>query len=158
MIQQDTSRWAIWLISLAALLAAIIPLPNALDILRPDLLALVIIWFAVMQPRARGLGYAWCAGLAMDAMRGPSLGEHALTYVVVAYIAHRTYLRFRMFPLGQQCLFVMVMLGAQEALLFWIDGVTGHAMLDWRRWLPMVTGAIVWPVVASALKTLASKD
>ena len=158
MIQHNTPRWVIWLISLAALLTAIIPLPSVIDVLRPDLLVLVIIWFAVMEPRAMGLSYPWCAGLAMDAIRGPSLGEHALTYVVVAYIAHRTYLRFRMFPLGQRCLFVMVMLGVHEALLFWIDGVMGHALLDWRRWLPMVTGAIVWPLVAGALKTLTSKE
>ena len=110
------ARWPIYLCSLAALLLSAVPLPHWLDLLRPDFLLLVIIWFAVMMPRSGGLLFAWICGLALDSFRGQILGENALAFVAVAYLAHRFHLRMRMFPnttlKGRANLYVMPNLDA----------------------------------------------
>lgn len=152
------SRWTLYASSLVALLLSAVPLPHVLDVLRPDFLLLVVVWFAVMLPRDGGLLFAWVAGLSLDAFRGVVLGENALAFVVVAYLAHRFYLRVRMFPLAQQSLVVLALLFTYQFVLFWVDGVTGHPLTDWARWLPVLTGALVWPVLTGLLGRLTSRS
>ena len=151
-------RLTLYLTSLAALLLCAIPLPRALALVRPDFLLLTVIWFALTMPRAGGLLFAFSAGLALDAFRGVVLGENALAFVAVSYLVHRFYLRMRMFPLSQQTLVVMLLLWIYQFLLFWIDGVTGHPVTDWARWLPVLSGALFWPVLAGLVGRFASRS
>jgi len=138
-------------IGVVSLMLAAIPLPHLLDLIRPDFLLLVVMWFALMTPRIGGLTYAWIAGLALDAFRGLVLGENAFAFVVIAYLVHYFYLRIRMFPVTQQALVVMCLLWFYQFLLFWIDGMTGHAITGWARWLPAVTGAALWLPLSGVL-------
>ena len=144
--------------ALAGLTLSSVPLPHVLDLLRPDFLLLVVVWFALMLPRTGGLLFAWCAGLALDAFRGVVLGQNALAFVVIAYLVHRFHLRVRMFPLLHQSLVVLSLLWLYQFMLFWIDGVTGHPLTDWVRWLPVITGALLWPVLAGLMGRLMSRS
>ena len=152
-----SARWPLYGCSLLALLLSAVPLPHVLDLVRPDFLLLVVVWFAIMSPRSGGLLFAWFAGLALDSFRGLILGENALAFVAVAYIAHRLHLRIRMFPLIHQSLVVLALLAVYQFLLFWIDGVTGHPLTDWTRSLPAITGALLWPVVTGLLGRFMSR-
>ena len=151
------SRWPLYACSLVALVCSAVPLPHFLDLLRPDFLLLVVIFFAVMMPRSGGLLFAWFAGLALDSFRGLILGENALAFVAVAYLAHRFHLRMRMFPLIHQSLVVFLLLAIYQFLLFWIDGVVGHPLIDWTRSLPAITGALLWPAVTGLLGRFTSR-
>ena len=152
-----SQRLPLYACSLAALLLSALPLPHLLDLVRPDFLLLVVVWFAVMAPRSGGLLFAWFAGLVLDAFRGQILGENALAFVAIAYLAHRFHLRMRMFPLAHQSLVVFALLAIYQFLLFWIDGVTGHPLTNWTRSLPAITGALLWPVVAAILGRFATR-
>jgi hypothetical protein len=35
--------------------------------------------------------------------------------------------------------------------LFWIDGMSGHPITNYARWIPAFTGALLWPVFAGLL-------
>ncbi|MEI8297533.1 MAG: rod shape-determining protein MreD [Pseudomonadota bacterium] len=155
--QQRAPRLTLIVSSLLALLLCGLPLPRAVDALRPDLLLLVVIWFALMKPRAGGLVYAWLAGLSLDAFRGIVLGQNALAFVMIAFLVHRFHLRVRMFPLRQQSLFVMSLLWLYQFTLFWVDGVTGHPLTDWARWLPALTGTLLWPVFAGLMDRITAR-
>ena len=144
-------NWPLYGAALVALVISAVPLPHWLDVLRPDFLLLVVIWFAIMIPRSGGLAFAWVAGLALDAFRGEILGENALAFVAVGYLAHRFQLRIRMYPIAHQSLVVFMLLFVYQFLLFWIDGVAGHPLTDWARWLPVISGALVWPVLDGVL-------
>ena len=93
----------------------------------------------------------------LDAFQGVVLGEHALAFVIVAYLVHRFYLRIRMFPLGHQTLTVLSLLFFYQFILFWVDGVTGHPVTDWARWMPVLTGTLIWPLLASLFARLAQR-
>ncbi|MCZ8131872.1 MAG: rod shape-determining protein MreD [Steroidobacteraceae bacterium] len=155
--ERTAPRPLLYASSLVALLLSVLPLPQWLAWIRPDFLLLVVVWFALMAPRAGGLLFAFLAGLALDAFRGVVLGQHALAFVVVAYLVHRFHLRMRMFTLFQQSLFVLALLWLYQFLLFWIDGVTGHPVTDWMRWLPVLTGAMLWPVLAGFMGRFLSR-
>lgn len=142
---------AVFGLLLAALLALVIPLPRLLAPLRPDFVALVVLWLCLLSPRPTGLVVAFLAGLAVDAANGMLLGQHALAFSVIAYIALKLRLRIRAFPVLQQSAVVFALLALAEFLAFWIDGVTGHAVTEWTRWLGVLVGAACWPLLAGLL-------
>lgn len=151
-------RIAYWLSVAAGLVFAIVPLPDWLDPLRPDLALLAVIYWILASPRIAGLGYAWLAGLVLDALRGLVLGQHALAFLVVAYLTHRLQLRMRMFPLLHQAGSVLLLLGLYQFIVFWIDGLTGHGYTGWNRWLPMLSGALLWPLIVAAGDSLTRRS
>ncbi len=137
-------RWVVLLWLLPALLLSAIPLPGWLAPLWPDWLLLLLIAFALHSPRSCGPVTAFSAGLVLDAFRGILLGQHAFAFVAVVWLVHRFRLRVRMFTPLHQAAVVFSLLWLYQFLLFWIDGVSGHPLTDWGRWLPVVTGALCW--------------
>ena len=144
-------------LTLAALVATILPLPEWLEILRPDFVALTVLWFCLLSPRMTGLFHAWGAGLALDAFRGVLLGQHALALLVITYVATKLRLQVRAFPLLQQTAVVLALLWMNEFLLFWIDGASGHPITDWRRWLAVPAGAACWPLITGLYARVAGR-
>ena len=51
----------------------------------PDMLALVLVFWNINQPRKVGIGIAFMFGLLMDIHDGSLLGEHALAYSILSY-------------------------------------------------------------------------
>jgi rod shape-determining protein MreD len=143
-----------WVSVVAGLVLSIVPLPGWLDAARPDLALLAVIYWTLTSPRIAGLGYAWLVGLLLDVLRGIVLGQHALGFLVVAFLTHRLQLRMRMFPVPQQAVVVLGLLALYHFLIFWTDGLTGHGYTGWNRWLPLVSGALLWPFIVAAGDTL----
>src|SRR5918994_5295489 len=52
----------------------------------PDFVALVLVFWCIRQPRLVGLGVAWALGLIADAGNGVLLGQHALSYSIIAFL------------------------------------------------------------------------
>ena len=135
--------------ALAGLVLTLLPLPHWLAVAWPTFLVLVVLYWSTMMPRAGGMTLGFAAGLALDAFQGSVLGEHALA--LVTYLAIRLHLLVRAKPLFEQSLFVFAALMAYEFLLWVIDGWSGHALSTPLRWLPTVTGGLLWPLVAGIL-------
>jgi len=134
-------------LTVLALAATVLPLPELLEPFRPNFVALTMLWFCLLSPRLLGLSYAWIAGLALDGFAGVLLGQHALTLTVIAYVACKLRLQIRAFPPLQQSAVILALLWLNEFLLFWIDGIAGHAITDWRRWITVPVSAALWPLV-----------
>ena len=140
--------WArVAVLTMLALAATVVPLPEAVEPFRPNFVALTVLWFCLLSPRLLGLSYAWIAGLALDGFAGVLLGQHALTLTVIAYVACKLRLQIRAFPTLQQSAVILALLWLNEFLLFWIDGVAGHEITDWRRWISVPVSAAAWPLV-----------
>jgi rod shape-determining protein MreD len=150
--------WArVVVLTLLALAAMVAPLPSFLEPYRPNFVALTVLWFCLLSPRLLGLTYAWLAGLALDGFQGVLLGQHALTLTVIAYLAARFRLQIRAFPPLQQSAVILALLWINEFLLFWIDGVAGHPVTDWRRWLSVPISAACWPLLTHVYSRYASR-
>jgi rod shape-determining protein MreD len=140
--------WWASLLSLAATLAlASAPLPDAIAPLRPDWVAVVLLYWSMMSPRQFSLFTALAMGLALDTLTGALLGQNALALLVIVYLAERFHLRLRVFPVSQLALTVLILLGLYEFILFWIDGMAGRTVPLTERWLPPLTGTLVWLVM-----------
>jgi len=121
------------------------PIPYWMDLIRPELLLLIVLWLTLHNEKHNVLTIAWIAGLTMDAFHGSILGENALGYVAIAYLMRRYYQRIRAFPTLHQTLVIFVFLVIEEFIVFWIDGLTGRPLTIWTRWLETVSTAALWP-------------
>lgn len=148
------SRLLVYVTTLAALLLTLLPLPQMVAIFWPQLLALTVLYWSTMTPRAGGILVAFLAGLLLDAMQGTQLGQHAFAMSLLAYLAIRLHLITRAKPLFEQSLFVVAALLIYEATLWAIDGWSGRDASSWSRWLHIPADALLWPVVAGILGRL----
>lgn len=138
------------LLGLFVMLAlSVVPLPESVAPFRPDWVAVALLYWCFAAPRRFSLFTAFFLGLALDALTGALLGQHALALVLIVYLAERFYLQVRVFPLSQLIVIIMALLGLYEFVLFWIDGVAGRTVPLVERWGPVVSGTLVW-VMASA--------
>ena len=145
------SRGRLLISALVALALTAIPLPHWLDLARPAFLVLTVLHWSINAPRSGGVAFAFFAGLMLDVIQGPVLGEHALALALVSYVFVREHQRIRSKPSFQQALFVLVALVVYEVVLFMIDGWTGHPVTSPVRWIHTLTGALIWPPASAIL-------
>src|SRR5437773_978555 len=101
----------IWYMAFTVLLALLFNLMPWRDLIGvPDMVALVLTFWCVHQPRKMGIGIAWFVGLVMDAGDGSLLGQHAFAYAFLAFGAISLYRRILWFSLWQQAAHVLVLL------------------------------------------------
>ncbi len=136
---------------LLALMLTLVPLPEALDPLRPDWVMLILIYWAMTAPSSYNVGSAWVIGILLDVAQGTLLGQHALALCVVVYITIKFHLLMRVFPLLQLTATVFALLALYQFLLFLINGVAGVTASAIDYWASVITGAIVWPFLAMFL-------
>ena len=137
--------WWMTVLSLAATLAlAVVPLPDLVAPLRPDWVAVVLLYGSLTAPRQFSLLTAFWMGIALDTLSGALLGQNALALLVIVYLAEKFHLRLRVFPVSQLAVAVLMLLGLYEFVLFWIDGMAGRTVPLAERWLPPLTGTVVW--------------
>jgi rod shape-determining protein MreD len=91
-------------------------LPGGRHPAAPDLLALVLVFWSVHQPRRVGVGFAFAFGLVMDVHQGAVLGQHALAYTLLSYLAISVHRRVLWFSLPAQALHVLPVFFAAHAV------------------------------------------
>lgn len=150
------ARW--WLVPATvavALMLTMVPLPEAIEPLRPDWVALVVLYWAIAVPERFGLVFAWIAGLLLDVSTGTLLGQHALALVLVVAIALRLHQRLRLFPPAQQTLVIVVLLFFKQVVILWTSGVTNRAPEEaWMYMLAPLLALAFWPLVFIILRDL----
>ena len=139
---------------IAALMLAIAPMPEWAQAFRPDWVALTLIYWAMNLPRTYGIGIAWLIGIVLDVAQGTLLAQHALGLSLIVYLTVKFHLQLRVFPMSQMAATVLALLGLYRFVLFWINGIAGVDASAVSYWGPVVSGALIWPVVATVLGTL----
>ena len=114
----------------------------------PDFVALVLAFWCVRQPRLVGLGIAWALGLVSDAGNGVLLGQHALAYSVLAFLAVWLSRRILWFGAGLQALHVAFMLLVAVGVTVTVRLAAGDQLPGWPVIVGPLAGAALWPVVS----------
>lgn len=117
----------------------------------PDLLALVILFWCVHQALRVGIGTAFVLGLAMDVYQGALLGQHALAYTVLAYLAVRLHRRVLWFGVWSQALHLLPLFITLHAIQWLTRGLISHQWPDgWIVLAPLIE-ALLWPLTDALL-------
>ena len=148
----------IWITIVVGMVLVVVPMPQfapvELGFLRPDWVAMVLVYWIIALPHRVGILTAWLAGIVVDVLLGSLIGQHALSYVLIAYVAASLYQRLRMFSVWQQASILFALLGVNELVGFWVESIAG--LKNWSLWylLPALSGAFLWPWVFLILRFL----
>jgi len=117
----------------------------------PDVLAIVVVFWNVHQPRRVGLLLAFVLGLAVDVHESALLGQNALSYVVLSSIALAIQRRLLWFPLREQALQI-VPLFIMAAMVEWVTRlIVQDTWPHWSQLLSPFLQAALWPLVGALL-------
>lgn len=139
---------------LAALILSVVPMPAPFDAGRPMWLAMVVAYWVMALPHRVGLLTAWVAGLATDVLFGELFGQNALVLVMVAWLILLLYQRIRRFPLWQQSLVMLPVLGIAQMISLWLSSLAGNRPPTLLYLLPALVSTILWPWLFSILRVV----
>jgi len=112
----------------------------------PDLMALVLLFWGVHQPRRVGIGTAFVFGLLMDVHQGSVLGQHALAYSVLNFLAVSIHRRLFWFTVPAQALQLLPLLTASHAVELAVRLMVGGTFPGFLMLLAPVIESLLWPL------------
>lgn len=155
-IQRPVSNTFIILSALAALFLNGLPWEGIGLMLRPDFVALVILYWCTHKPLRVGIGLSWAVGILADVADASLFGQHALAYTLLAFggvVLHR---RLQMFDLRQQTIqvfWIFALTYAVYALVNW----QANGYVVWLYFLGCITSTLLWTPLSIMLQAMQQK-
>ena len=134
---------------LLALAATLLPLGRTPGL--PDLLAVTLAFWGVHQPRRVGIGWAFLLGLLVDVHQGALLGQHALAYSLLSFVAISIHRRLLWFGVIEQALQILPLFAAVHGVSLATRMIAGGMFPGWWLLLAPVFEALLWPVATLLL-------
>lgn len=135
-----------------ALLLNLLPWSGSGLWIKPDFVALVVLYWCIEQPRKIGFAAAWLLGLTMDVADGTLFGQHALAYSILAYAGIVLHRRVQMFTLTPQVLHVILLLLLNDLIVLAIRMLAGSDFPGYRYFVGSFVAAALWPMLSVVLK------
>jgi rod shape-determining protein MreD len=117
----------------------------------PDALALVLVFWTVHQPLRVGVGVSFVFGLLMDVHQGAMLGQHALAYTVLSFLATAIHRRLLWFSVPSQAFQVLPLFLVSHAIAVMVRLVAGGTFPGWPVLFAPLIESLLWPVVSVIL-------
>jgi rod shape-determining protein MreD len=150
-ILAPAKSWYVFLSLAIALVLNFLPLQGSTLILRPDFVAITMLFWCINQPQRVGMSLAFCIGLMMDVGNASILGQHALAYCVMVYFALIFRQRLRIFSLLQQAPQIGLILFIMQIQLVLIALLNDANFPGWHFFLSSVTGIFLWVPISFLL-------
>ena len=138
-----------WASLIAALLLNMLPLGRIAWM--PDLLALAIVFWGVHQPSRISIGTAFVFGLCMDVQQSAMLGQHALSYTTLGFLAIMIHRRLLWYPVLSQALQVLPLFALSHLIELSIRIIGGGIFPGWTVLVAPLIEAALWPVATALL-------
>lgn len=127
--------------------------------LRPDFVLLVLLYWLIRAPHFCNIGTAWLMGMLVDLAGGDLFGQHALAYVVAAYVAVIYQRRATLFNRWQQAGYVFLLLFVAQLVLLVLKLFGGSEVPGWNYLLPSASGILLWQlVIYSKIKVTGERE
>ena len=113
----------------------------------PDFVALVLVFWGIHQPRKVGIGVAFAMGLLMDVHDATLLGENALAYTLLSYLAIMIHRRVLWFPVMTQAIHVFPLLLLTQSIQVMVRFMVSGRFPGWLQFIESVVAVALWPVI-----------
>lgn len=117
----------------------------------PDILALVLVFWSIHQPQRVGIGVAFVFGIFIDVHQSAMLGQHAMAYTVLSFLAIAIHRRLLWFTVPSQAFQVLPLFVAAHAIELTVRMVAGGTFPGFLMLLAPLIESLLWPVVSVLL-------
>ena len=117
----------------------------------PDLLAVVLVFWTVHQPLRVSIVAAFVFGVLMDVHQGSLLGQHALAYTVLSFLAIALHRRLLWFTVPSQAAQVLPLFMVSHAVELSARLLAGGSFPGWAVLAAPLLEAALWPLATVLL-------
>lgn len=117
----------------------------------PDFLALALVFWTIHQPQRVGIGAAFVFGILLDVHQGAMLGQHALAYTALSFLAIAIHRRLLWFSVPSQAFQVLPLFAASHAIELTVRMLAGGSFPGFLMLLAPAIESLLWPVVSVLL-------
>jgi rod shape-determining protein MreD len=130
-----------------ALLINLLPWSDTLLLIKPDFVLVVLLYWAVYEPRVVGQGLGFSLALIMDVADSALMGQHALVYVISIYLAQILRLRILQLSVGEQALHIGTILFLSCLVTLLLNSMLGRNFPGLGLLTAPLLGALLWPAI-----------
>jgi len=127
-----------------AYLLQVLPWSGKWLLVRPDFVLLVLVFWALHEPRSIGQGVAFAVGLLMDVSDSMLLGQHAFAYVIATFGVQVIRVRILAFGFGEQTLHVLGIMVLACAVMLMLNLLLGADFPGFAYFVSPVVTAMLW--------------
>ena len=127
-----------------AYLLMVLPWSGPSLLARPDFMLLVVLFWALHQPRSIGQGVAFFAGLLMDVSDSMLLGQHSLAYVIAVFGAQIFRVRILTFHIPEQTLHILGITVLASCVTLTLNLLLGADFPGFGYFVSPVITAMLW--------------
>jgi rod shape-determining protein MreD len=156
-LKRPAQRRRILLSYLVALLVMMLPWQGFGLFLRPDLVALLMLYWTLREPHRMGGWSPFLLGILVDVADGSTLGMHSLSYSALFFLAKSFHTRFQSFYALHQTIQIFFLLLAGHLLnlaVAWFLKL-GLPSVFWLAQVPIT--ALLWPLLPRLLERTTAK-
>src|SRR5580765_3962456 len=113
----------------------------------PDFVALVLVFWAIHEPRKIGFSITFMMGLLMDIHQATLLGENSLAYTLLSYFSIMIHRRVLWFPTGIQALHILPLLLFTQIVQLVVHLMVSGKLPHWYYFSESFVCALLWPLV-----------
>jgi rod shape-determining protein MreD len=121
--------------------------------LRPDFVALVLLYWCTHKPHRIGIGIAWILGIFADVGDSTLFGQHALSYSVLAFGGILLHRRIQMFDVREQPLQVLPLFLISYAVFASVHWIMRDSY-SWEFFLGCLTSSLLWLPMSMMLQSM----
>lgn len=135
----------LWMGFIGSLILSILPMPEWLFAFRPPWVLLLVLYIEYFLPSYFKLSTVLLIGILLDVLLSTIIGEHSFALLLVTWIASNYSRRFQFFSMVQQILFIGFFCFFYQAILAFVDALSGF---HYDAWIPLASALIsvlLWP-------------
>jgi rod shape-determining protein MreD len=117
----------------------------------PDVFLLVLIFWCIHQPLRVGMGWCFVLGLVSDVHQTALLGQHALSFSVMGFLALQMHRRLMWFTGSSQAPQVLPVFACGTLLDVGVRYIAGRDLPGWSVAFSPVIEALLWAPVSFLL-------
>lgn len=129
---------------LLAIILKIASLPQFISENRPDLLALILIYFAVIAGNRICLEIGWLTGLIVDLLLAAPLGINALIISAQVYLVASQFINFSSYSVWQQAVIVGIVNLIVNIVGYWLAHIILQTTYEVNFWVPAILMGVLW--------------
>lgn len=114
----------------------------------PDALSVILVFWAIHQPRRIGVLIAFFFGLLMDVHQAAILGQHAISYTLLTYFAITIHRRLLWFSVPLQALQLFPLFFLSHLLIVLIRMIIGGTFPGWSMAIAPLIETLMWPLAS----------
>ncbi|MCR5536460.1 MAG: rod shape-determining protein MreD [Succinivibrio sp.] len=137
-----------------SLILQVIRLPEILDENRPDVILLVLLFFALINNKQVTIIFAWFTGLILDILSGATFGINALMLATQFYLILTPFSHFPQYRLWQQALIIGIVNLIVHIFCYWFEHLIGITFYRPSFLIPSGVLVLLWPIAYFLLAIL----